>query len=385
MRHGEPSDLPVRHSLTDRTYLLYREMIVKRLLFWWTLIVNPIVSAAADEIAVPHVVLGIHGGAGVTKKEMTPELEKHLRAGLEQALKEGYATLKKPGSTSLDAVETAIRVLEDNPWFNAGKGAVFTHDGRNELDASIMEGQMKKAGAVAGVTVVKNPISAARAVMEKTKHVMLIGHGAEVFARDAGLEIVDPKYFWTEERWKQLQDNLEKEREASGKKSDAKKEPAKKERGNSENQGAEIRLDRPGYEWSTVGAVAVDAAGNLAAGTSTGGMSNKQYGRIGDSPIIGAGTYADNRSCAVSCTGHGEFFIRYAVSHDIAKLMEYKGLSVQQAADEVIRRKLKDAGGEGAAIALDPKGNFAMSHNTEGLYRGYVTSDGKMTVMLFEN
>ena len=309
---------------------------------------TPIASIAADEIAVPHVVLGIHGGVGAKKKEMTPELEKQVRTGLEMALNAGYARLQEPGATSLDAVETAIRVLEDDPWFNAGKGSVFTHDGRNELDASIMEGRLKKAGAVAGVTVVKNPISAARAVMEKTKHVMLIGHGAEVFARDAGLEIVDPKYFWTEARWRQLQKEL-------------------------------------GSEWSTVGAVAIDAAGNLAAGTSTGGTSHKQYGRIGDSPIIGAGTYADNRSCAVSCTGHGEFFIRYTVSHDIAVLMEYKGMTVQEAADEVICRKLKKAGGAGAAIALDAQGNFAMSHNTEGLYRGYVTSDGNVTVKLFEN
>ncbi len=330
---------------------------------------NSISSLAAQEAAVPHVVLGIHGGAGVPKNEMKPELEKHLRAGLEQALKEGYAALKKPGAISLDGVETAIRVLEDDPWFNAGRGAVFTHDGRNELDASIMEGRLKKAGAVAGVTNIKNPITAARAVMEKTKHVMLISKGAEVFAKDAGLEIVDPSYFRTEQRWQQLQEQLREEREVLDKK---KKEGA-----------ALAPLTRP-YELSTVGAVAVDEAGNLAAGTSTGGMSNKQYGRVGDSPIIGAGTYADNRSCAVSCTGHGEFFIRYSVSHDIAVLMEYKGLSVQEAADEVIRHKLKTAGGEGAAIALDPKGNFAMSHNTEGLYRGYVTSDGKMTVMLYE-
>lgn len=309
---------------------------------------NPMVSMAASEIAVPHVMLGIHGGVGAKKKEMTPELEKQVRAGLEMALKEGYSRLQKPGATSLDAIETAIRVLEDDPRFNAGQGSVFTRDGHIELDASIMEGRTKKAGAVAGVTIVKNPISAARAVMERTKHVLLIGQGAEVFAREAGLEIVNPKYFWTEARWQQLQKEL-------------------------------------GHEWGTVGAVAIDAAGNLAAGTSTGGMSNKQYGRIGDSPIIGAGTYADNRSCAVSCTGHGEFFIRYAVSHDIAVLMEYKGMTVQQAADEVIRRKLKEAGGEGAAIALDSQGNFAMSYNTEGLYRGYVTSDGKLTVMLYEN
>jgi beta-aspartyl-peptidase (threonine type) len=360
---------------------------VKKILIWCILMLIPVSSMAADDSAVPHVVLGIHGGVGVTKKEMTSELEKHLRAGLERALKEGYSTLVKPGATSLDAVETAIRVLEDDPLFNAGKGAVFTHDGRNELDASIMEGRMKKAGAVAGVTVVKNPISAARAVMEKTKHVMLIGHGAEVFARDAGLEIVDPKYFWTEQRWKQLQDELHEEREAAAKKhkSDGRHESQKKPEGEVDKSGgADARTGRPAHEWSTVGAVAVDAAGNLAAGTSTGGMSNKQYGRIGDSPIIGAGTYADNSTCAVSCTGHGEFFIRYSVSRDIAALMEYKGLSVQQAADEVIGRKLKEAGGEGAAIALDAQGNFAMARNTEGCYRGYATSDGKFTVLFFE-
>ena len=346
----------------------------------------PTVALEADEKAVPHVVLGIHGGVGVTKKEMNPQLEKELRAGLELALQKGYEKLKTRGATSLDAVETAIRVLEDDPLFNAGKGAVFTHDGRNELDASIMEGRTKKAGAVAGVTVVKNPITAARAVMEKTKHVMLIGRGAEVFARDAGLEIVDPKYFWTEQRWNQLQGELKEEREAAARKqkSDGKEEPKKNDDGKAGKSGADARAGRPGHEWSTVGAVAVDAAGDLAAGTSTGGMSNKQYGRIGDSPIIGAGTYADNNTCAVSCTGHGEFFIRWSVSRDIAALMEYKGLSVQQAADEVLRHKLKDAGGEGAAIALDAKGNFAMSRNTEGCYRGYVTSEGKINVMLFE-
>jgi beta-aspartyl-peptidase (threonine type) len=342
---------------------------VKRFFLWCALMLISNSPVMAEETAVPHVVLGIHGGAGVPKNEMTPELEKRLRAGLEQALKAGHAALQKPGATSLDGIETAIRLMEDDPWFNAGRGAVFTHEGRNELDASIMEGRMKKAGAVAGVTNIKNPITAARAVMEKTKHVMLIATGAEVFAKDAGLEIVDPSYFRTEHRWKQLQDQLREEREAAEKR---KKDAA-----------ALGPLPRA-YELSTVGAVAIDGAGNLAAGTSTGGMSNKQYGRVGDSPIIGAGTYADNNSCAVSCTGHGEYFIRYTVARDIALLMEYKGLSVQHAADEVIRRKLKAAGGEGAAIALDAKGNFAMSHNTEGLYRGYVTADGKMTVMLYE-
>jgi beta-aspartyl-peptidase (threonine type) len=326
----------------------------------------PLTAMAADRVAVPNVVLGIHGGAGLHRSEMTPELEKKLRAGLAEALKVGHAALQKPGATSLDAVEAAIRVLEDDPSFNAGRGAVFTHDGRNELDASIMEGSGRKAGSVAGVTVVKNPISAARAVMEKTKHVMLISKGAEKFAAEAGLEIVDPAYFRTEERWKQLQDQLKKEQEEK------------------QNKGAFIPAEPPFHEWSTVGAVAVDSKGNLAAGTSTGGMSNKRYGRVGDSPIIGAGTFADNATCAVSCTGHGEYFIRFAVSHEIASLMRYRSLSVQQAADNVIIDQLKPAGGEGAAIALDPKGNFAMSYNSDGLYRGYITSDGKSVVMLYE-
>jgi beta-aspartyl-peptidase (threonine type) len=313
----------------------------------------------------------------VPKKQMTPVLEEHLREGLERALRAGHTVLQRAHGTSLDAVETAIRVLEDDPWFNAGKGAVFTHEGRNELDASIMEGGMKRAGAVASVTVVKNPISAARAVMEKSKHVLLVADGAEVFAREAGLEIVDPAYFYTEARWQELQTDLRRERDAAGEKtSDPKAKPG--------TDGAAGGPLARSHEWSTVGAVAIDSAGNLAAGTSTGGMSNKRHGRVGDSPIIGAGTYADNRACAVSCTGHGEFFIRYAAAHDIAALMEYKGMAVQEAADEVIIRKLKNAGGAGAAIALDARGNFAMSHNTEGLYRGYVTADGRISVMLYE-
>jgi beta-aspartyl-peptidase (threonine type) len=336
-------------------------------------------SVLAGDVAVPRVILGVHGGTGVAKKEMTPKLEKDLRAGLERALKSGYEVLEKPEGTSLDAVETAIRVLEDDEWFNAGKGAVFTHDGKNELDASIMEGRAKKAGAVASVTIVKNPISAARAVMEKTKHVMLVGRGAELFAEEAGLEIVDPRYFRTQQRWDELQEDLAAERKAEEKKKGEKKKGEEK----SAKPGAAVK-PRRAYAWSTVGAVALDSAGNLAAGTSTGGMSNKRYGRVGDSPIIGAGTYADNRTCAVSCTGHGEFFIRYSVSHDISALMEYKGFDVQKAADQVIRGKLKAVEGEGAAIVLDPKGNFAMSHNTEGLYRGYVTTDGTITVLLYD-
>lgn len=328
----------------------------------------PLTVCAAERSAIPRVVLGIHGGTGVERHEMTPELDKEIRAGLTAALQAGHAVLKKPGATSLDAIEAAIRTMEDNPSFNAGKGSVFTHDGRNELDASIMEGRERKAGAVAGVTVVKNPISAARAVMEKSKHVMMVSKGAEVFAADVGLEIVDPSYFRTEKRWKQLQDLLREEREA--------KDKGKK--------GASLQIAPKPYEWSTVGAVAVDAAGNLAAGTSTGGMSNKRYGRVGDSPIIGAGTFADNATCAVSCTGHGEFFIRWSVAHEIASLVRYKGLTVQQAADDVILKQLKQVDGEGAAIALDVKGNFAMSYNSAGMYRGYITADGESTVLIFE-
>jgi L-asparaginase / beta-aspartyl-peptidase len=322
-------------------------------------------SASAVEPAVPGVVLGIHGGIAADKKDMTPELDRLLRADLEQALKAGYAALKKTGSSGLDAVEAAIRVLEDSPHFNAGKGAVFTHDGRNELDASIMEGKSKRAGAVGGVTTVRNPIAAARSVMEKSKHVLLIGPGAETFAAKVGLDIVDPIYFRTERRWKQHQEDLRRDAEREKKSGDA--------------------SPRPTQPWSTVGAVALDGAGNLTAGTSTGGMSNKMFGRVGDSPIIGAGTYADNEACAVSGTGHGEYFIRLAVAYDIGALMKYKGLSVAEAAAEVVLGKLKQAGGEGGVIALDAQGNLAMPYNTEGMYRGYVTSDGQTKVLLYNN
>jgi L-asparaginase / beta-aspartyl-peptidase len=229
-----------------------------------------------------------------------------------------------------------------------------------------MEGKTKRAGAVAGVTTVKNPITAARAVMERTRHVLLISKGAEVWAANAGLETVDPKYFHTEERWQQLQKELERERKAAG------------------NKGAQLAPPPKYGEWSTVGAVARDKAGNLAAGTSTGGMSNKQYGRVGDSPIIAAGTYADNETCAVSCTGHGEYFIRFAVSHDIHALMAYKGMPVQAAVEEVVLRKLKPAGGEGGVIALDNKGRFTASHNSDGIYRGSITADGKITIVLYD-
>jgi beta-aspartyl-peptidase (threonine type) len=243
------------------------------------------------------LVLLIHGGEGDLPPDAPPELEKQSEDVLAEALSKGYERLKEGGRTaSLDAVEAAIRVMEDSPLFNAGKGAVFTHDGRNELDASIMEGKTKKAGAVAGVTIVKNPISAARDVMEHSPHVLLIGRGAELFSFKQKLDIVHPDYFWTERRWKELQEALRKEAQLR-------------------KNGEVAEAPAPRRHMGTVGAVALDSEGNLAAGTSTGGMTNKWSGRVGDSPIIGAGTYADNESCAVSCTGWGEYFIRYAVAY----------------------------------------------------------------------
>ncbi len=311
-------------------------------------------------------VLVIHGGAGApSKKTLTPERQAQYVADLERALRAGHALLKV-GRPALDAVEAAVMVLEDSPLFNAGKGAVFTHEGRNELDASIMTGQDKRAGAVAGVTTIKNPIRAARAVMEKSPHVMLFGPGAERFAESVGLEIVGPEYFRTEERWKALQRALEAEKTGGGQVRAPLESPA----------------GRPYF--GTVGAVAVDQEKHLAAATSTGGMTNKRWGRVGDSPIIGAGVYADDPTCAVSSTGHGEFFIRQVVAHDIAALMEYKGLSVRAAAEHVVHRKLKAPDhGEGGVIALDREGNYAMPFNSEGMFRGCVTEDGRLYVAIY--
>jgi beta-aspartyl-peptidase (threonine type) len=315
----------------------------------------------AGQEAKKKTMLVIHGGAGtITRQSMSPELEKQYRDTLELALKTGHAILAKGGS-SLDAVEATIRVMEDSPLFNAGKGAVFTHDGKNELDAAIMDGRTKAAGAIAGVSIIRNPITAARAVMEKSEHVMMVGRGAELFATKMGLEIVDPSYFWTERRWKALQKELATEK-------------------------PQAVLDYPDEKkYGTVGAVALDMNGNLAAGTSTGGMTNKQYGRVGDAPIIGAGTYAENESCAVSATGHGEFFIRWTVAYDIAALVKYKGLSVQQAGDEVIHKKLEPVKGEGGVIILDRQGNFATPFNSEGMYRGHIGADGVAKVEIYKD
>ena len=261
------------------------------------------------------------------------------------------------GGTSLDAVEVCIRMMEDCPLFNAGKGAVFNAEGKNEMDASVMDGKTGLAGAVAGVTTIKNPISAARAVMEKSQHVMLSGKGAEIFAASQGLEIVAQDYFFTRERWN---DYLKARQKADS-------------------------LELIDKKHGTVGCVAIDKYGNLAAGTSTGGMTMKKYGRIGDSPIIGAGTYADNNTCAVSATGHGEYFIRNVVAYDISALMKYRELSLKDATSEVIMKKLKSQGGNGGVIAVDKNGNIAMTFNTAGMFRGYVKAGGEMKVALFSD
>jgi beta-aspartyl-peptidase (threonine type) len=313
------------------------------------------------------VVLVIHGGAGViARKELTPEREREYRQALEQALRAGYRALQQNGR-SLDAVEAAIKVMEDSPLFNAGKGAVFTHEGRNELDASIMEGAGKRAGAVAGLSRIKNPISAARAVMEHSPHVLMAGEGADRFAISQKLEEVNPVYFWTPHRWKALQEELEREGRESRQRTSAAPSPPSPS-------------DRP---LGTVGAVALDRHGNLAAGTSTGGMTNKRYGRVGDSPIIGAGTYADNATCAVSATGHGEVFIRYAIAHEISALMKYAGRTVQQAAREALQQLPHEEGGVGGVIALDAAGNAALEFDTEGMYRGTITEDGTITIGIY--
>jgi len=304
----------------------------------------------ADAQTKPEYVLVIHGGAGtILKENMTEENEAAYLAKLDEALEVGESILKD-GGTSLDAITATIMVMENSPLFNAGKGAVFTAEGINEMDASIMEGSQLKAGAITGVHHIKNPILGARAVMEETQHVMLTGEGAEELAISAGLEMVDTSYFFTESRWNSY-----------------------------------LRAKDKAEKFGTVGAVALDKHGNLAAGTSTGGMTYKMKGRVGDSPIIGAGTYADNNTCAVSATGHGEYFIRNVVAYDISALMKYKNMTLQQAADEVIMHKLKAIGGDGGIVAVDKDGHISMTFNTAGMYRGFVTSDGEKDVLIYQD
>ena len=319
----------------------------------------------------------IHGGAGViVKGSMSPEKEKEYRAKLEEVVVAGYKALQA-GKSSLDAVELAIRMMEDSPLFNAGKGAVFTNDGKNELDSSIMDGKTLAAGAVAGLHHVKNPITLARAVMEKSPHVMMFGDGAEKFAKEQKIDIVDEKYFWTQNRWDGLQQVLKEEKEKSEK---GKVETPKP----SVSSNSTPASKEPRNRFGTVGAVALDKNGNLAAGTSTGGMTNKKYGRVGDAPIIGAGTYANNDTCGVSATGWGEYFIRLGVARDISAIMEYRALPIQNAADMVIKDKLQKLGGDGGVIAMDKFGNMAISFNSEGMYRAYIGPDGKPVVEIYK-
>lgn len=332
-------------------------------------------SAAAQD---KPFAIAIHGGSGtITRATLSPERESAYRAVLAEALEAGRRILAA-GGPSLDAVVAAVKVMEDSPLFNAGKGAVFTHEGTNEMDASIMDGNGRRAGAVAGVTTVKNPITAARAVMDKSRHVMMAGKGAELFAKDQGLEIVDPSYFRTQERWDQLQ--KAKERDRLQLDHDAPKKTS--EVAENEKLGA-VGAVAEDEKFGTVGAVALDRAGNLAAATSTGGLTNKRFGRVGDSPIVGAGTWAENETVAVSSTGTGEMFMRGVTAYDIAARVKYKGQAPQQAADEALAA-VKALGGRGGVIVLDRTGNAVFSFTTEGMYRGFAKGEAKPEVQIYK-
>ena len=316
-----------------------------------------------ENMETKKIGLAIHGGAGtIERSNMTPEREREYRAGLQRALTAGYEILKR-GGLSLDATEAAVRVLEDDPHFNAGKGSVFTSAGTNEMDAAIMDGKTLAAGAVASLKHIKNPLSLAFLVMEKSGHVMMDSEGAEAFARENGIDLVDQKYFFTQDRWDALQ----------------KIKAAEKSRTSGVGKAFLITdQDRHG----TVGAVALDQNGNLAAATSTGGTTNKRPGRVGDTPVIGAGTYANNATCAVSATGDGEYFIRATVGRDVSALMEYRGLSLNEAAEAALDKVAK-LGGTGGLIAIDHQGNITLPFNTTGMYRGYVDPNGKFVVEIY--
>lgn len=302
--------------------------------------------------------IAIHGGAGtILRSAMTPALQQQYEAALQAALDAGY-TLLEQGASSLDAVEAAVKSLEDFPLFNAGKGAVFNHMGKHEMDAAIMNGKTLEAGAVSGISDVKNPVSLARIIMEQSEHVMLSGSGAEQFAKEKGVQMEPEAYFFNQQRYDQWQDALKEDR---------------------------VQLDHSDKKFGTVGAVALDQQGNLAAATSTGGMTNKKWGRVGDSPVIGAGTYANNNTCAVSCTGHGELFIRAVVAHDISSLIAYKGLSLQDACDVLVHDKLMKINGEGGLVAIDTTGNIAMPFNSEGMYRACKSSNGFAEVKIYKD
>ena len=337
---------------------------MKKVILFFVLLV---IGCNENKLEAQNFGILIHGGAGtILKKNMTSEKDSEYRLLLSQSIKVGYEILKS-GGTSQKAVEESIRILENSPLFNAGKGAVLTSNGTIELDASFMNGKNLDAGSVSGVRTVKNPISAAIKVMEESPHVMLSGSGADNFALEKGLEIVKSEYFYTEKRI----NDLKRVQDA-----------------NVSNKTSYFQLEREFIEnqrYGTVGCVALDKFGNLAAGTSTGGMTNKRWNRIGDAPIIGAGTYANNKTCAISATGWGEFFIRSVVAHDISALMEYKGLSIEEAAYEVIHNKVAKLGGDGGVIGIDRLGNIVMEMNTKGMYRAHMNSKGSLIVKIYED
>lgn len=309
-------------------------------------------------MSTQKIAIAIHGGAGtILRSTMTPDLQIQYEQALQHALDAGYNVLNT-GGTSVDAVAAAVVCLEDFPLFNAGKGSVFNNLGKHEMDAAIMDGKTLEAGAVCGVANIKNPVLLAKSIMQHSEHVVLCGPGAEQFAAAHGIDSMPDEYFYTKQRYEQWHQALAEDR---------------------------VQLDHTEKKFGTVGAVAIDAAGNLAAATSTGGMTNKKYGRMGDSPVIGAGTYANNNTCAISCTGHGELFIRSVVAYDISCLIEYAGLSLKAACDKVVHDKLIKIGGEGGLIAIDKMGNIELPFNSEGMYRGYKTSDGHNVISIYKD
>jgi beta-aspartyl-peptidase (threonine type) len=332
---------------------------------------NQIAETEKAQDSVENFGIVIHGGAGtILKENMSDSLEQAYKAKLEEAIRTGHEILAN-GGTAIEAVQRTINIMENSPLFNAGKGAVFTNEGKNELDASIMEGKTLNAGAVSGVTTVKNPINLAWEVMENSEHVMLSGKGAEQFAKERNLEIVNPEYFYTENRFK----SLERLKERNSEKTEL------------DHDGKTAFVDPfiKDSKFGTVGCAALDKNGNLAAGTSTGGMTNKKWGRIGDAPIIGAGTYANNKTAAISATGWGEFFIRGVVAYDISALMAYKEMSLAEAAKEVIQNKNPELGGSGGIIAIDHQGNVSMEFNTAGMYRAKMNKEGDLEIGIYNN
>jgi beta-aspartyl-peptidase (threonine type) len=346
---------------------------MKTVPFWILLILLAACSEKKQQPSMPDMkgkyAIAIHGGAGnLAKMKLTDAEVADYQAALDSALTAGSNVLSA-GGTSIDAVEATIHVLEDCPLFNAGKGAVFTHDGHNDLDAAIMNGENLECGAVAGVRRIKNPISLARKVMEKSEFILLQSEGAEEFAKEQGIEWIDTAYFFTQHRWEQLQEAIEDD---------------KTELDHSEKTKASTANKPREEKFGTVGCVALDIHGNIAAGTSTGGLTNKRYGRIGDSPLIGSGTYADNATCAVSCTGKGEDFIRLNVAHDIASMIRYAHVDLKAACDSVVLKKLKDIKGRGGCIAIDRNGNIAMPFTTTGMFRGSIDMNGVKKIALYE-